>query len=83
MGIPSAAVGAVNAETALPIVVEGVESINTASGMALWLDTDINVKIVEVYLPGMQAVLNGTKAPEEVMQEVHDAAVQVQSELAP
>lgn len=81
MGIPSAAVGAVSADTALPIVAAGVESINTASGMALWLDTDINVKIVEVYLPGMQAVLNGTKTPEEVMQEVHDVAVQVQSEI--
>lgn len=82
LGIPSAAVGAVNDETALPIVVKGVESINTASGMALWLDTDINIKIVEVYLPGMQAILNGTKTPEELMQEVHDAAVQAQSELS-
>ncbi|MFZ5822282.1 MAG: ABC transporter substrate-binding protein [Chloroflexota bacterium] len=82
LGIPSAAVGAVNDETALPIVVKGVESINTASGMALWLDTDINIKIVEVYLPGMQAILNGTKTPAELMQEVHDAAAQVQSELA-
>jgi raffinose/stachyose/melibiose transport system substrate-binding protein len=46
LGIPSAAVGAVNNETASPIVVEGVESINSASGMALWLDTDMNAKIV-------------------------------------
>ena len=81
LGIPSAVVGAVSSETALPIVVKGVESIGTASGMALWMDTDINAKIVEVYLPGMQAVLNGTKTPEELMQEVHDIAVQVQEEI--
>ncbi|MDI6697085.1 MAG: extracellular solute-binding protein [Anaerolineales bacterium] len=81
LGIPSAAVGAVSTETALPIVVAGVESINTASGMALWLDTDINIKIVEVYLPGMQAVLNGTKTPQQVMSEVQEAAKTVQQEL--
>lgn len=81
LGIPSAVVGAVSADTALPAVVKGVESINSASGMALWMDTDMNAKIVEVYLPGMQAVLNGDKSPEELMQEVHDIAVQVQQEL--
>ncbi len=82
LGIPSAAIGAVSDETALPIVVRGVESINTASGMALWLDTDMNAKIVEVYLPGMQAVLNGTKTPEDLMKDVHNIAVTVQAELA-
>jgi raffinose/stachyose/melibiose transport system substrate-binding protein len=82
LGIPSAVVGAVNDDTALPIVVEGVQAINEASGMALWLDTDINIKIVEVYLPGMQALLNGTETPESVMQKVHEAAVEVQAELA-
>jgi raffinose/stachyose/melibiose transport system substrate-binding protein len=81
LGIPSAAVGAVSPETALPIVVEGVEAINKASGMALWLDTDINAKIVEVYLPGMQALLNGTKTPEQVMSEVQQVARTVQQEL--
>lgn len=81
LGIPSAVIGAVNKDTALPVVVQGLDSINKASGMALWMDTDMNAKIVEVYLPGMQAVLNGTKTPEQLMKEVHDVAVQVQSEL--
>jgi raffinose/stachyose/melibiose transport system substrate-binding protein len=81
LGIPSAAVGAVTADNALPSVVEGLNAINSASGMALWMDTDMNIKIVEVYLPGMQALLNGTKTPEQVMQEVHDIAVTVQAEL--
>jgi raffinose/stachyose/melibiose transport system substrate-binding protein len=82
LGIPSAVVGAVNEETALRIVVEGVEAINQASGMALWLDTDIHIKIVEVYLPGMQALLTGSESPESVMEKVHQAAVEVQAELA-
>jgi len=82
LGIPSAVVGAVNEDTALPIVVEGVKAINEASGMALWLDTDINIKIVEVYLPGMQALLTGSESPESVMEKVHEAAVEVKAELA-
>lgn len=82
LGIPSAAVGAVTEENALPIVVEGLKAINEASGMALWMDTDMNIKIVEVYLPGMQALITDTKTPEQVMQEVHDIAVTVQKELA-
>ena len=82
LGIPSAVVGAVNEETALPIVVAGVEAINQASGMALWLDTDIDIRVVEVYLPGMQALLTGSEYPESVMQKVHEAAVAVQAEIA-
>ncbi len=81
LGIPSAAVGAVTKDNALPIVVEGLDAINKASGMALWMDTDMNIKIVEVYLPGMQALLTGSKTPEQVMKEVHDIAVTVQEEL--
>ncbi len=82
LGIPSAVVGAVNEETALPLVVQGVEAINQASGMALWLDTDIHIKIVEVYLPGMQALLTGSETPESVMEKVRQAALEVQAELA-
>jgi raffinose/stachyose/melibiose transport system substrate-binding protein len=82
LGIPSAVVGAVSNETALPIVVEGVNAIQGASGMALWLDTDINAKIVEVYLPGMQALMTGSKTPEQVMQEVIEVAKTVQAEGA-
>ena len=82
LGIPSSVIGAVNSETALPIVVEGMEAIDAATGMALWLDTDIDVKIVEVYLPGMQALMTGSMTPAEVMTGVHEAAMEVQAEKA-
>ena len=78
LGIPSASVGAVTAENAIPQVVAGVEAIGQASGMALWLDTDINVKVVETYLPGFQALLTGSKEPQELMADVHQAAVEAQ-----
>lgn len=80
MGIPSAVVGAVSDETALPIVAQGVQAINEASGMALWMDTDMDIKIVEVYLPGMQALMTGSKTPEQVMADVQKVAQQVQAE---
>ncbi len=81
LGIPSAAIGAVSSDNAIPVVVKGLEAVNKASGMALWLDTDINAKIIEVYLPGMHAVLNGTKSSEQVMQDVQGVAKEVQTEL--
>jgi raffinose/stachyose/melibiose transport system substrate-binding protein len=81
LGIPSAAVGAVTPENALPSVVEGLNQINAASGMALWMDTDMDVRIVEVYLPGLQALLMGTNTPEALMQSVHDIAVKVQEAI--
>ena len=81
LGIPSSVVGATTEDNALATVVEGLEQINQASGMALWMDTDMDIRIVEVYLPGMQAVLGGSKTPEQVMQEVHDIAVTVQAQL--
>lgn len=82
LGIPSAAVGAVSAETAMPNVVAGVQAINEASGMALWMDTDMDIRIVEVYLPGLQALMTESKTPEEVMQEVHEIAGVVRAEKA-
>lgn len=81
MGIPSSVVGAVSDETALSVVVAGVDAINSASGMALWLDTDLNIKIVEVYLPGMQALLIGSETPESLMEKVRAAALAVKAEL--
>jgi len=80
LGIPSSVMGAVNADTALPVVVEGMQAIDKASGMALWLDTDINVKIAEVYLAGMQALMTGSKTPEQVMSEVQAIAREIQAE---
>lgn len=82
VGMPSASLGAVNEETAIPVLIDGVDYMDTASGMALWLDTDIDIKIVEVYLPGMQAVLNGSETPESVMEKVREAALEVQAEMA-
>jgi len=80
-GFPSATIGAVNPETAIQPIVDGFDFILKAKGMTLWLDTDVNAKVVEVYLPGSQALLTGSITPEELMQQVHDAAVEAQKEV--
>ena len=81
LGIPSASVGAVTTENAIPQVVEGIDAISQASGLALWLDTDIHVQVVETYLPGFQALLNGSTTPADLMKEIQQAAIKAQQEL--
>ena len=81
LGWPSPVKGAVeNAGGALPQTVEGMKALANAEGMALWLDTDINIRISDVWLPGIQEVLNGTKTPEQLMKEVDETAKKVAAE---
>ena len=39
--------------------------------------TDINAKISDVWLPGLQEILNGTITPEELMKKVQEMAAEV------
>ena len=51
-----------------------------AEGFSLWLDTDMDIKIVDAYLAGAQQMLAGQKTPEEVIADVQKAAAQVRQE---
>lgn len=82
MGWPSPVIGAVNKENSLEMLVKGLEAVTEAEGMALWLDTDIDIKISDVYLPDLQELLNGDKSAEEVMKDVQAAAAAVRAEAA-
>ena len=79
-GMTSAVVGSVTAETTDPMTLRGLEVLNAASGMALWLDTDMDARSTEVLLAGSQAILNGTETPEQVMSKVRETAQAVQKE---
>jgi raffinose/stachyose/melibiose transport system substrate-binding protein len=81
-GRTTAVNGAITPENALPATIRAVEQVNQASSMALWLDTEVDSRIVGVWLPGMQAVLNGTETPQQVMDKVRQAALQVKKERA-
>lgn len=81
LGWPSPVKGAVEqAGGVLPQTLDGMKFLSEAEGMALWLDTDINIRISDVWLPGIQEVMNGTKTPEQLMQEVDAMAKKVAAE---
>lgn len=77
---PSPIVGAVNEKNSPDYLVEGMKAVQNADGMALWLDTDIDSRISDVYLPGLQDLLNGDITPEDLMKKVQDIAATVKQE---
>lgn len=79
-GRPSAVQGAVTTDNAIPEIVAGVTEIGKATGMAIWLDTAVDSRVVAVYLPGMQAVLNGTETSQQVMEKIRQAALQAKKD---
>ncbi|WP_010281141.1 ABC transporter substrate-binding protein [Bacillus timonensis] len=81
IGWPSPIDGATNPDTALQQVVEGVETMKKAEGMAEWLDTDVHAKVADVYLANIQLLLDGSKSPEEIIKEVQKVAKEIQSEV--
>jgi raffinose/stachyose/melibiose transport system substrate-binding protein len=79
LGWPSPVIGAVNADTAPDYLVAGMTRMEEADGMALWLDTDIHIKISDVYLPGFQEIIEGITTPQELMKKIQEVAKVVQS----
>lgn len=80
LGWPSPVKGATTPQNAVKQVAEGVNDLNKANGMAIWLDTDVNAKVADSYLSNAQLLLDGTKTPKQVIEEVKNVAKQVQSE---
>ncbi len=76
-GMTSAVKGSVTAANANQSIVNGLKTLDQAENLALWLDTDMDARIAEVYLNGSQAVLNGTETPEQVMVKVRKMAITV------
>jgi raffinose/stachyose/melibiose transport system substrate-binding protein len=73
-GMTSAVIGSVTEETASPEVLAGLARLEEASGMALWLDTDMDTASANVILAAGQALLSGDETPETVMEKVRAAA---------
>lgn len=81
-GMTSSVNGSVTPDNASEQAIEGLKAIDAASGLALWLDTDMDARSTEVLLAGSQALLNGTDTAEAVMQRVRETALAVQKERA-
>jgi raffinose/stachyose/melibiose transport system substrate-binding protein len=80
LGFPSPVIGATNKNTALPQVIAAMAIVEKAQGMAEWLDTDMEAKVVDRYLGNLQLLFEG-KAPADIMKEVREVAQQVKSDL--
>jgi raffinose/stachyose/melibiose transport system substrate-binding protein len=81
-GMTGAVKGSITAENADAMTLKGLDILNAASGLALWLDTDMDARSTEVLLAGSQAILNGTETAEQVMAKVRETALAVQKERA-
>jgi raffinose/stachyose/melibiose transport system substrate-binding protein len=79
-GMTSAVIGSVTKDTADAATLKGLDILNKASGLALWIDTDMDARSTEVLLAGSQAILNGTETPEQVMAKVRETALAVKKE---
>jgi raffinose/stachyose/melibiose transport system substrate-binding protein len=80
LGYASCVIGSSNEKTTIPQVIEMLNFVANADGMAEWLDTAVDVRIADKYLANVQLVLDGTKNAEEVMKEIQQVAKLVREE---
>jgi len=66
--------GSATAANTFPQNVTVIEDIAKAKGMAIWLDTVTHIDVANAYLNGVQALLDGTKTPAQIMDDVRAAA---------
>lgn len=74
LGWLSPVIGSATADNTFPQNVRVVEDISQASSMAIWLDTVTHIDVANAYLNGVQAMLDGTKTPADVVADVQAAA---------
>lgn len=82
LGWPSPVIGATTSDVAADYLIDGMKAVQDADGMAIWLDTDIDSRISDVYLPGLQDLLNGDVTAEQLMTKVQEAAKTVREDSA-
>jgi raffinose/stachyose/melibiose transport system substrate-binding protein len=80
LGWLSPVIGSATAENTFPENVQVVEDISKASSMAIWLDTVTHKYVATAYLDGVQAMLDGTKTPADVVADVQAAAAKAKAE---
>jgi raffinose/stachyose/melibiose transport system substrate-binding protein len=79
LGWLSPVIGSATADNTFPQNVRVVQDISQASSMAIWLDTVTHIDVANAYLNGVQAMLDGTKTPAQVVADVQAAAAQAKT----
>lgn len=72
--------GSATAENTFPQNVRVIQDIAAAKGMAIWLDTVTQIDVANAYLNGLQAMLDGTKTPAQVVTDIQAAAAKAKTE---
>lgn len=78
-GIINGMKGLYNASNADEKVVKASDLINEASDIVYWLDTDIDAKLVNVYLAETQSLTNNETTPEAMMEAIKKTALEVRN----
>lgn len=73
-GQPSAVVGAVTPETSSEAVHAGIDQVNNASQVVVWLDTVTVPEVADAWLAGGEAIISGSSTPEQVLESVRNAS---------
>lgn len=73
-GQPSTVVGAVTAESSSPAVVEGIDKVNAASQIVIWLDTVTVPDVADAWLAGGEALISGSMTSQQVLDSVRAAS---------
>jgi raffinose/stachyose/melibiose transport system substrate-binding protein len=66
--------GSATADTTFPENVRVVDDIAKAKSMAIWLDTVTHIDVANAYLNGVQGMLDGSKTPAQLMDDVRAGA---------
>ncbi|MEV4020071.1 ABC transporter substrate-binding protein [Nonomuraea angiospora] len=75
-GQPSTVVGAVTPETSSKAVYEGVQLVNKAPKLAIWLDMVTVPEVADAWLAGGEAMVSGGKTAEQVLESVRQASAE-------
>jgi raffinose/stachyose/melibiose transport system substrate-binding protein len=73
-GQPSATIGGASEKTMSASVVDGLKVLKSASYLMPWLDTANSPHVAAAWLSSLQALAGGTMTPEQVMDQVKQAA---------
>ncbi len=74
LGWGSPVIGSATAQNSFPQLRQGIDQLNAAKGMNIWLDTITQATVAQAYLAGAEGMLDGSMTPQAVMKSVQTAA---------
>lgn len=73
--------GSATQSNSFPQLERTLTDINEASQFAIWLDTVTNADVANAYLSGVEALINGSATPQQVIKGVQAAAAKAKKQV--